>query len=545
MRRIALREYGEGEHVVAYRDRLYRFTDANDEEDQALAADAAEFLGVDLGDDADVWGLAQAVREQKQEALVGRVEDGDLLVEADDWRHGRGSRLLRGVLRHLGLSGVKVLYDGEVVEEIFAWEVTGRLPDTLLHGTSSENMGGILRGGLAADETRSNYALRDVRHADTVFLTDNPFKAAYHAENACLSKGGPSRWTGRPAQVGFPVVVEFAVPDKAKLVPDWDIDVWSEKGEAYEGSREVRQRLRGPGRPATQEDPFKLSRKFGTFGYRGRIPPAFIRSIEIRTGGGEDGTFSPADWTKVTREQLERAIDAGEPGAWEWPDTCPECGEVEDDCTCERCEECGEAGDGCTCGMAQRCPSCGYADDQKPEWCPRCGKQWAQDDEPDDAGDPVFPDAPAVWTKEHHDAPRAKVSAFWRACRAVTSAATDFDPEYYMSEACAYFALALHELYGYRIRILVDEGVEEDGMPVVAHVYAVDPEGNAVDAKGRRSEAEVRAEFYDLVEPRTHDVTPGELERDWMGDDKPLHGPSPAEVEEARRFILHLESVNP
>ena len=139
-------------------------------------------------------------------------------------------------------------------------------------------------------------------------------------------------------------------------------------------------------------------------------------------------------------------------------------------------------------------------------------------------------------------------SAFWRARRAVASAAADFDPEYYMSEACAYFALALHELSDYRLRILVDEvgfGVEESGLPVVAHVYAVDPEGNAVDARGRRSEAEVRAEFYDLREPRTYNVTPGELETDWMGDGKPLYGPSPAEVEEAKQFILHCESVNP
>jgi hypothetical protein len=525
MRRIALREYGEGEHVVAYRDRLYRFTDANDEDDQALAADAAEFLGVDLPgrrDEAGVWELIDVVREQKQEALVGRVDDGDLLVEADDYRHGRGSRLLRGVLRHLGLSGVRVQYEGDVVEDIPAGDVTGRLPDALLHGTSSANMGGILRRGLAADETRSNYELHDIRHADTVFLTDNPFKAAHHAENACQPMGRGS-WTNRrvaPSST-FPVIVEFAIPDKSKLVPDWDIDVWSEKGEAYEGSREMRQRQRDSwGRPTTQEDPFKLSRKFGVFGYRGRIPPAFIRSIQILTGDREE-SFSSENWTEVTREQLERAIDAGEPGAWEWEDTCPECGADEDDCECEKCEECGEAGGDCTCGMVQRCPSCGYADDQKPEWCHRCGKPWAQG---------------------------VVASAFWRAHRVVASAAGGFDLEYYMSEACAYFALALHELYGYRIRMLVDEvgfGVGESGMPVVAHVYAVDPEGNAVDARGRRSEAEVRAEFYDLVEPRTYDVTPSELETDWMGDDKPLYGPSPAEVEEARRLILHLESVNP
>ena len=295
---------------------------------------------------------------------MGRVEDGDLLVEADDYRHGRGSRLLRGVLRHLGLSGVRVQYEDAVVEDIPAGEVTGGLPDTLLHGTSSANMAGILRSGLAADETRSNYELHDIRHADTVFLTDNPFKAAHHAENACQPMGLGS-WTSRRVapSASFPVIVEFAIPDRAKLVPDWDIDIWSEKGYAYEGSREMRQRQRDSwGRPTTQEDPFKLSRKFGVFGYRGRIPPAFIRSIRILTGDREEN-FSLESWTEVTRGQLERAIDAGEPGAWDWPDTCPECGEVEDDCTCERCEECGEAEGDCACGMAQRCPSCGFVDD--------------------------------------------------------------------------------------------------------------------------------------------------------------------------------------
>lgn len=98
--------------------------------------------------------------------------------------------------------------------------------------------------------------------------------------------------------------------------------------------------------------------------------------------------------------------------------------------------------------------------------------------------------------------------------------------EYYMSEACAYFALALNRLHGYPLRILVDSGIEEDGMPTVAHVYAVDRGGNAVDIKGHRSEAEVNGDFWDLVEPATYDIAPDELERDWMGDDKPLYAPS-------------------
>ena len=120
--------------------------------------------------------------------------------------------------------------------------------------------------------------------------------------------------------------------------------------------------------------------------------------------------------------------------------------------------------------------------------------------------------------------------------------------DYYMSEACAYFAIALHELYGYPLRILVDEGIEEEeeeeeeeeGMPTVAHVYAVDRKGDAVDIKGHRSEEEVKREFWDLVEPATYDVTPEELKRDWMGDDddKPLYAPSESEVADAKAIIL-------
>ena len=69
--------------------------------------------------------------------------------------------------------------------------------------------------------------------------------------------------------------------------------------------------------------------------------------------------------------------------------------------------------------------------------------------------------------------------------------------------------------------------------PTVAHVYAVDGY-DAVGAKGRRSEAEVREEFYDLQEPVVHDITAEEL-YGYMGDEKPLYGPDEAEVRRAEQ----------
>jgi len=357
MRRTALMFEGEGDNLVAYRGRVFRFTDANDEEDQKTAAEAARFLGLDEldPDDVDAWSLQQAVHEHKPEALVGHV-DGDHLVmtSQSDYRHGRGSRLLHSLLRELNLSGARMDDFGDTSEEMSAGEVTGDLPDALLHGTTSEHMPGILRKGLTADETRSNYSLgrtdeSAIEHGDTVFLTESPSKAEYHAVNAVhqlgvrRTPGRGSPYFTRDAQAGFPVIVEFTIPDKAKLVPDYDIDVWSESGEGSFGQTErQRQKRRDTGYdPRTEEDPFRLSKKFGIFGYRGRIPASFIKSIMIFTGERESDGFQPKNWTAVTREQLERAIEYGEAQAWAYEDTCPECGDPEDDCSCERCE-CGD-----------------------------------------------------------------------------------------------------------------------------------------------------------------------------------------------------------
>ena len=356
MWRVALKIYGEGDNVVAYRDRAYLFTDANDEEDQKLAAEAVRFFGLEKWlsqDDADANSLREAVEEYKPEALLGYIDGDKLAMSPRDYRHGRGSRLLRALLRQLDLRGVSVSSEMEEAEYIPTEEVAGGLPDALLHGTSSERMPGILRLGLTPDEAATNYERGEIYHPDTVFLTDNPQKAAYHAENTTYGYGKKRPYGMSAVAKGFPVVVEFAVPDKAKFVPDYDLDIWSEAGEgSYEMTKKHRERKKQRGLNTTTEDPFNLSRKFGVFGYRGRIPASFIRSIRIRVSEGEASSFASGDWASVTEAQLVQAMEYGEASAYEWEDTCPECGGTEDDCDCERCEKCGEKEGECSCEEA-------------------------------------------------------------------------------------------------------------------------------------------------------------------------------------------------
>lgn len=116
--------------------------------------------------------------------------------------------------------------------------------------------------------------------------------------------------------------------------------------------------------------------------------------------------------------------------------------------------------------------------------------------------------------------------------------------EYYTSEGCAYFALALSKLTGLPIRMLVDEEEvydDETGTPSIHHVYVFDPRTEeAIDIVGKRPEKDLQKEWKDKhYNPlTTHRTNEWELRNDYMGDDeKPLYGYSDEEIEEAEQII--------
>lgn len=116
---------------------------------------------------------------------------------------------------------------------------------------------------------------------------------------------------------------------------------------------------------------------------------------------------------------------------------------------------------------------------------------------------------------------------------------SDFE-HYYMSEACAYFAIALHETFGYGLAILWDEANfynEESEIPVLAHVFATDGK-RAIDVKGVRSVNDIKRDYYDLEQPVVDSVGLSEL-KTYMNDsdDYPLMPYSEEEINEAKKII--------
>jgi len=70
--------------------------------------------------------------------------------------------------------------------------------------------------------------------------------------------------------------------------------------------------------------------------------------------------------------RCERCENCGELIEDCWCDRCPECNELEQDCECDRCPECGQLLEHCNC---ERCSNCGeLVDNCECEKCPDCDR---------------------------------------------------------------------------------------------------------------------------------------------------------------------------
>lgn len=121
----------------------------------------------------------------------------------------------------------------------------------------------------------------------------------------------------------------------------------------------------------------------------------------------------------------------------------------------------------------------------------------------------------------------------------------NLDPNYYMEEGCAYFAIVLHEKYGFTLAAIVDNGdMWDDETPSVAHVFAVNPETNlAYDVEGEKTIQQIKSYYHDLSSPQVEYFrSRRELEELYMGDDKPLFACSPEEIKKAKEMLTKLES---
>jgi hypothetical protein len=175
------------------------------------------------------------------------------------------SYLTEQIMRQLKLDGyeVKMFLDNDY--KMVKGDDLKKFPDIGFHGTSSLYLSKILREGIIEGKATKNWPLSDkIDSSGIIFFTTHSIKALFHA-NRTSSKDGTS---------GIPIIIEFKIPDKSKVIQDYDIEVFSGQVEQYE-------RVKTSYKRAISSKPLSLSKEMGIYGYRGRIPIGMIKAIWI------------------------------------------------------------------------------------------------------------------------------------------------------------------------------------------------------------------------------------------------------------------------
>ncbi len=309
LQKVAMFVYGEGDTVIAYQSSIFLIDTHKQDVDDPIVRQMANFLGTETKDLVsnyrDTWEYISSLRDSRPDILQGHVDENTLTLQADNFQHGTGSRLLQNVMTTLGITNVEYQNAEDVYRNLSDWQVTGNLPENLFHGTTSQYADRILRFGLQPGESTTNYPGAgphgSIDHDEIVFLAEDIDRASYHAINSTQE------------QKGFPVVFRFKIPDPNLLVSDYDAEVMYD--ENFEGNI-YNNTYKAPKKdydPRIKEEPFDFSKKVGVFGYRGRIPANFIVDIMIRPEGGDYDQYSDEQWISVTADQLQAALEFEDP----------------------------------------------------------------------------------------------------------------------------------------------------------------------------------------------------------------------------------------
>ena len=226
----------------------------------------------------------------------------------------RSSLLIKKVVDALGIRNVEYSYGDNEEEEVHGSEVRGEMPSVAYHGTTITYLRSIFKLGLVPGKEETNY--EGISHDDAVFFSTRFDEALHHAVHTASKKGG------------HPVVLALNVPDRAKLIPDYDVDIGAGDTGCFDYvCSKLRDKQKKSYDRAMKQKSSTLSKEFGMYGYKGRIPSSFIKSYYILMNPAENDIdvwhSSKDNFTRMNQEQASIYIDTFEEfgyGSTEYPE---------------------------------------------------------------------------------------------------------------------------------------------------------------------------------------------------------------------------------
>lgn len=274
---MASRHYSDEEDLPEAQAKLFKDLKSK------LGADAVKSRWVRTNDPSSFFSW---LSEERPDVLQCQFDS----VKKTMWLHHSGtfrlsptsSLLVKKVMQQLGAKQID--HSDSVDEETISHqseEVKGDIPNDLFHGTNLSSAVNIVRHGLMPKPEKTNY--KQVVHDDCVFLTSHIDEAAHHASVAAKNTKEDRSNKG--------VVFVFSIPDKSKIIPDYDVDINS--------SETLWSKMNDTQKNLPNRDSYKLTKEVGLFGYRGRIPASFIKDILFLDLSGAMHEVSKEDLFKI------------------------------------------------------------------------------------------------------------------------------------------------------------------------------------------------------------------------------------------------------
>lgn len=291
------RKTGEPEQVIAFNKWIYFLDDEAPDWGEVKQEIVANLNLEDKMDDTegmDMYDFKQTIAELVPDVLIGSINGDELNLDgyAGFKLDPQSSILIKKVVKQLGIDSVEYPRDEYGGEYHSKWEIKGKIPDVAYHGTTTEYLEEISRIGLRPGAKESNWMKQYISHPDKIFFATRFDEAMNHAQMTAGKRGG------------YPMVVEFKIPNKDLIVPDYDVEV--QTGHHADGDSDIKLYYTYIDKPfpkehdpkTHKEKPLSVSKEFGVYGYKGVVPPKFIQSYWVAIGKEPEEVYGKDDYTE-------------------------------------------------------------------------------------------------------------------------------------------------------------------------------------------------------------------------------------------------------
>ena len=323
------RSLRDGARILAYRSKIWVFPDARAMEDGSKRI----FSSIRKETGLKKFSGQHEDLEERPDVLIATYYNGEkgrprlVIHKGLNFSPQAGlSPLVDKVAKALGVQTVlNQGEEGDVPNRVTGADIKPKKPTWGYHGTSTKHLKGILQHGIMPKPDQTNF--NKIEHHDTIFLTIDPIKAAFHAQTATPEKArhrsgygqNLTRTNSMGHHINQPIILKVRIPDPALLTADYDVDREGSQ-QTYTDMLQDENHARAKGK--VPGDPVKVSQYLGVFGYKGRILPQMITDVFIGSKEEPDTgeplkiddmvRFDPARVLKSLKQADEHGVELEE-----------------------------------------------------------------------------------------------------------------------------------------------------------------------------------------------------------------------------------------